>query len=462
MSFYDGAPSGWDKKFNYPSITGPVSIKDEMDFITQSHGMKDYKHFNQVIVYLKKQGKRVPLRVDRTANCLFESIMRGLSLPQEYKVKHFRRALAVFCARNVEFFWKQYSLKLKQKYGKSHTGVHGGPYSVRSYLYDIMNSSFWGDSICIDMISRMWGLRITVVEHESEQHGVEWRHRHKLPMKDVDIVLLLHGDKYYNAAVHMDYVHSNGTVYKTLDDIPLGEKNMIKVVPHGITVSCVEDAPGREEDDISVVEEAMDEETSDGDYRSWKAHLEEAPSVKREYVSITAEHYKLIASAFIEKQGSSYPDTQKFVCAFCTEQFTSSRTLKLHFETHCEEDRQLESSVPQQGKGPFTGKHFLEMILKHKLPVPSSVTKDFTCETCGKAYKTRDNLQRHIKEKHTENSIEPCTFCEMPFKYKRQKIHHEQNSCLKRKGPVLYRCIVCSKTYKTVAALKVHQGKHKA
>ena len=315
-------------KCKYPKVTPPVTLENRRDFTTQRLSLKSHKHLNQVTLFLWERDRRVPMAVQNNGDCLFESVMRGLELPEDYHVRHFRRELAVFCARNVEIFWRQHSFLLRRK-------SVSNAYSVRSFLYHIIRGDTefdWTESICIDMISRMWNIRITVVDHGSEDNIWERRYRHDLEMKDTDVVLLNDGKKSYNAAVKKKFILRDGPPCETDEGIPAELKDEVTVVPKGLKVDCVEDAPDRDSDDLSVVdEEEVNPIFSDECYKSWKAHLQERPSLKRRYVSIPEDYYRDLVTEYWRKWGRPPPDTTDLVCGVCTEKFTSSRELQYHW-----------------------------------------------------------------------------------------------------------------------------------
>ena len=110
----------------------------------------------KVKLYLNKNGGWILESVPKNGSCLFGSVRRGLDIPEEYTNRLFRCELVVFCARNAGILWKQHSQMLRDEYAADHTGENPGPFSIRSYLLYLLEPDTWGDSICLDMISRMW------------------------------------------------------------------------------------------------------------------------------------------------------------------------------------------------------------------------------------------------------------------------------------------------------------------
>lgn len=103
----------------------------------------------------------------------------------------------------------------------------------------MLKSSTWGDSICLDMVSRLWGLRITVIDMMQKK---ERRIRHNSSLEHVDLVLIFGNDMlHYSAGVRR---------------IMMNHQLRISGVP----VNGFEDAPALEEEDTSDQEDKSDEE----------------------------------------------------------------------------------------------------------------------------------------------------------------------------------------------------------
>ena len=57
------------------------------------------------------------------------------------------------------------------------------------------------------------------------------------------------------------------------------------------------------------------------------------------------------------------------------------------------------------------------------------------CEICEKTFSAKKNLNRHLKEKHSENvTVVKCQFCDKAFQSKRELHHHQQR---KREGKLV-------------------------
>ena len=106
------------------------------------------------------------MAVKPDGNCLFSSVLAGLDIPEEYTARLFRNELVVFCSMNARILRKQHSQLLRDQFAgeESEEGKVLKYFSICSYLHFLLRSGSWVDSVCIDMISRMLGLKITVAD----------------------------------------------------------------------------------------------------------------------------------------------------------------------------------------------------------------------------------------------------------------------------------------------------------
>ena len=97
-----------------------------------------------------------------------------------------RRELVVYLARNWAWLLPKISTHLKFLYGTE--GSSQGPFSYLSYLHALLLPSFYGDKICLEVLSLMWALKITTV---MMPNLTEVRTRHNQPLHEIDMVLIL-------------------------------------------------------------------------------------------------------------------------------------------------------------------------------------------------------------------------------------------------------------------------------
>ena len=228
-----GAPQWWQKIFVAPEVELSETLRNQNDFCNRRFHLVDQEHLMSVKLYLQENGGWIPMAVEGDSSCLFQSIRRGLNIPKEYTARLFRHELGVFCAMNARILMEQHPYVLQEEYAK-FADDNPGPLSIKSYLLHILKSKSWGDSICIDIISRLWGLKITVLDVEKKNFTGK-RYRHTCNMDKADVVILF-ANKHYSAAVKMS-----------------GDN---KEVFNGVPVRGIEDAPGLTVDDIPDEEES--------------------------------------------------------------------------------------------------------------------------------------------------------------------------------------------------------------
>ena len=163
-----GAPQGWGKTFDAPEVELSEMLRNQNDFCNKRFHLVDQKHLMSEKLYLHVNGGWIPIAVEEDDNRLFQSIRRGLNIPKEYTARLFRHELGVFCAMNARILLEHHPYMLQEEYVKI-ADENPGPVSIKSYLLHILKSKSCGNSICIDMISRMWGLKITVLEVEKRR-----------------------------------------------------------------------------------------------------------------------------------------------------------------------------------------------------------------------------------------------------------------------------------------------------
>ena len=62
-----------------------------------------------------------------------------------------------------------------------------GPFSYLRYMQALLEDGFWGDELCLELISMMWQISITVVKAETF-HQIKFRHSES--PKNTDLVLI--------------------------------------------------------------------------------------------------------------------------------------------------------------------------------------------------------------------------------------------------------------------------------
>ena len=71
----------------------------------------------------------------------------------------------------------------------------GGPYSVRTYLEALLDAKTWADSVCLNLISRLFLLRVSVIV-AGEDMAIT-RIRHNGSIRQSDVIVVYNGYSHY-------------------------------------------------------------------------------------------------------------------------------------------------------------------------------------------------------------------------------------------------------------------------
>uniref|UniRef100_A0A336LUR8 CSON005343 protein n=1 Tax=Culicoides sonorensis TaxID=179676 RepID=A0A336LUR8_CULSO len=79
-----------------------------------------------------------------------------------------------------------------------------------------------------------------------------------------------------------------------------------------------------------------------------------------------------------------------------------------------------------------------------------------SCKICNKEFMGKKNLQRHVREKHTERAFKfRCTFCPKSFSQEKKLLEHQATHT----GVPLYECEFCSALFNSCGNFAAHKRK---
>uniref|UniRef100_A0AAY5KWW5 C2H2-type domain-containing protein n=1 Tax=Esox lucius TaxID=8010 RepID=A0AAY5KWW5_ESOLU len=132
-------------------------------------------------------------------------------------------------------------------------------------------------------------------------------------------------------------------------------------------------------------------------------------------------------------------------CCVCKATFGTHGRLRFHRQKHVSG-----LNCPVCGKC-FQIKHHLDVHMKIH-----SVERPFSCEECGKTYRTAGLRNAHMSIIHSTKRDMFCPECGKPFKLKTQlDIHMNMHT-----GNRPYQCTDCEASFKTPSALSSHKTIH--
>ena len=114
-----------------------------------------------------------------------------------FPCRYLRRMLVAYMANNRDLMWKHKEASLRGRYG-----LEGGddclePTSYKEYLTRMRKRGQWGDDIILHAFASLCNVRITVVNAARLE---EYRFRHDIPLKKVNVILIYNGRNHYSYA----------------------------------------------------------------------------------------------------------------------------------------------------------------------------------------------------------------------------------------------------------------------
>ena len=171
-------------------------------------GLTNMEFYTRLIDYVQKNGGFVPKVSQQGGSCLFHSIQKSIACPREFSNSYLCHMIVCFIMDNFELLWPMLSVAIKGNYG--HLGLtpeeftekesqdtltdkereeyfEPGPFSVVAYLENLLHPGFYGEEICLLVISMMWKICITVINWQTL---MPVKIRHQNTSMKVDVVLV--------------------------------------------------------------------------------------------------------------------------------------------------------------------------------------------------------------------------------------------------------------------------------
>ena len=143
----------------------------------------------RLIGYGAMNGGFVPLTTQQRGACMFHAFGRCISCPREFTNSHLRRMLVSFICNRAEELYPMLVCSISSNYGhirlkqmnirKSRTGIsyteqerqehhEPGPFSIVTYCEALLKPTFYGEELCLRLLSMMFKVRITVLDGEMQ------------------------------------------------------------------------------------------------------------------------------------------------------------------------------------------------------------------------------------------------------------------------------------------------------
>ena len=160
------------------------------------YGLGSQGHLFQLLEYGQMNGGFIPQVTQMRGACMFHAIRKGMECPREFTNTHLRWMVILFIVENFDMLWPLLHVSILSNFGHirmpeeefqqrladstlsdHNRAVHDkpGPFSVHGYLSQLLKPDFYGDELCLLIISMMWKVRITIL-HAETLRAIKVRH----------------------------------------------------------------------------------------------------------------------------------------------------------------------------------------------------------------------------------------------------------------------------------------------
>ena len=161
-----------------------------------------------LIDYGSNNGGFVPLPTQQHRACLFHAFRRCITCPREFTNSHLRHMLVSFICKRADEFYPMLECSISGNHGhirlspeeyrrKESSGQltdlekqeykEPGPFSITSYCEALLKPDFYGEELCLMLLSMLFKVRITVLDGDSL---IGIRVRHQNAALNADIILV--------------------------------------------------------------------------------------------------------------------------------------------------------------------------------------------------------------------------------------------------------------------------------
>ena len=125
-----------------------------------------------------------------------------------------------------------------------------------------------------------------------------------------------------------------------------------------------------------------------------------------------------------------------------------------HFKTKENVENHMKTTCRQRFKCDKCEKYFKDKVaLNHHLVDHTVQTLAFICKECGNTSKSKINFHKHMK---THRNLSRCDICDEYFTHRSLKMHRLSD----HKDEFKYTCDQCPAKFKAPRSLKIHQATH--
>ena len=163
---------------------------------------------------------------------------------------------------------------------------------------------------------------------------------------------------------------------------------------------------------------------------------------------------RLFASKSILKHHLISHVDPTIMCDLCNKLFKTNTALKNHVNL-IHESRETIRKIKKKAKCDQCDKEFSSRFrMKHHILYIHNDSRDFTCGSCGKTFKTKNDVTKHEKI-HSGIKTHKCSYCEKrflaPYKVRKHEVIHT--------GVMEYSCSKCGKRFNQKCNQNTHERK---
>lgn len=173
---------------------------------------------------------------------------------------------------------------------------------------------------------------------------------------------------------------------------------------------------------------------------------------KREYLSkhMISEHNVVLEKKPPGRQSAfrvpgHTDDPRPYKCDQCLKEYVKSKHLARHRRTHLETRHCIDCNLTYHNYADH-------MLKKHGIELP----RPFECDICKKTYRTKSNIQSHMRIHRANSKIFACTVCSKAFSFATDMRKHMRTHSLDRSMI----CDICGDAFKSSDTLKCHMRRH--
>ena len=191
------------------TITPPIpSEREYFSHAFLALDLNNQEAYSRLSRYLQSTASLDMIPVEANGNCLFSSVCWVMDCPFEYQTIRLKCQLVMMLANHHNFLFPIFKASIAATYDfpsmpeeeylqeyndgtltQEEADDHNtpGPFFYLGYMKALLTDGFWGDELCLALISMMWQISITVLKGETF-HQIKFRNNELL--KNADLVLV--------------------------------------------------------------------------------------------------------------------------------------------------------------------------------------------------------------------------------------------------------------------------------